>query len=225
MSAIEYNNLLRQISQRLDDINAGQQLLVICRGKLPARNEGSVPTLSLFLELEMKGFLSPDRLTVLKTILKGVKEWAFLERVEKFDRKRKEYDNLLEQIIRELDELNDLERLISICKENITEGGRESIHDVRSLFKELERKDCLGIDCLEIVKEILTQTEKTDLLEEVEAFEQRQSVESKFERRKGISLYLGVKTCKVFLWFLAIIFLGSIDLLVAFFVFIVLRHS
>ena len=186
MSAIEYNNLLRQISQRLDDINAGQQLLVICRGKLPARNEGSVPTL-LFLELEMKGFLSPDRLTVLKTILKGVKEWAFLERVEKFERKRKEYNNLLEQIIRELDELNDLERLISICKENITEGGRESIHDVRSLFKVLESKDCLGVECLEIVKEILTRTEKNDLLGEVEEFEQRQSRESMFERRKGNS--------------------------------------
>ena len=156
MSAIEYNNLLRKISQRLDDINSGHQLLVICSGLLAARNEESIPTLSLFLELEEKGFLSPDRLTVLKAILKGVKEWAFLEKVEKFEQKRKKYNNLLEQIIRELDELNDLERLISICKENITEGGRESIHDVRSLFKELERKDCLGIDRLEIVKEILT---------------------------------------------------------------------
>ena len=99
-----------------------------------------------------------------------------------FGRKRKEYNNLLEQIIRELDELNDLERLISICKGNITEEGRASIHDVRSLFKELESKDCLEIDRLEIVKEILTQTEKTDLLKEVEEFEQRQ-----LERQKGIS--------------------------------------
>ena len=194
MSAIEYNNLLRQISQRLDDINAGQQLLVICRGKLPARNEGSVPTLSLFLELEMKGFLSPDRLTVLKTILKGVKEWAFLERVEKFDRKRKEYNNLLEQIIRELDELNDLERLISICRGNVTEGRRASIHDVRSLFKELESNDCLGIDRLEIVQEILTQTEKTNLLKEVEKFEQRQSRENKFERPKWLK---GISPCRL----------------------------
>ena len=194
MSAIEYNNLLRKISQRLDDINSGHQLLVICSGLLAARNEESIPTLSLFLELEEKGFLSPDRLTVLKTILKGVKEWAFLEKVEKFEQKRKKYNNLLEQIIRELDELNDLERLISICKGNITEKRRASIHDARSLFKELESKECLGIDRLEIVKEILTQTEKTDLLKEVEEFEQRQSRESKFERRKGISP--GLPGCK-----------------------------
>ena len=185
MSEFEYNNLLFQISQRLDNINAGKQLLVICRGKLAAhRGEENISTFSLFEELEGKGFLSPDRLMVLKAILKGVEEWGPLQKVEKFSCKRKEYNNLLEQIIRVLDELNDLERLISICRGNITEGRRASIHDVRSLFKELESNDCLGIDCLEIVKEILTQTEKTDLLKEVEEFEQRQSR----ERRKGISL-------------------------------------
>ena len=196
MSAIEYNNLLGQISQRLDDINAGQQLLVIFSRVLPASSEESIPTLSLFLELEERGYLGPDRLVVLKEILRIFKEWALLEKVQKFGRKREEYNNLLEQIIRELDldELNDLERLISICKGNITEEGRASIHNVRSLFKELERKDCLGIDRLEIVKEILTQTEKTDLLKEVEEFEQRQSRESKFERRKGISP--GLPRCK-----------------------------
>ena len=188
MSEFEYNNLLFQISQRLDNINAVKQLLVICRGKLAARRgEENIPTFSLFEELEEKGFLSPDRLTVLKAILKGVEEWGPLQKVEKFSCKRKEYNNLLEQIIRVLDELNDLERLISICRGNITEGRRASIHDVRSLFKELESNDCLGIECLEIVKEILTQTEKTDLLKEVEEFEQRQSRENKFERRKGIS--------------------------------------
>ena len=102
MSAIEYNNLLRKISQRLDDINSGQQLLVICSGMLAVRNEESIPTLSLFLELEEKGFLSPDRLTVLKTILKGVKEWAFLEKVEKFEQKRKELFNNLVRVFKNL---------------------------------------------------------------------------------------------------------------------------
>ena len=193
MSATEYNNLLREISQRLDNINAGQQLLVICSGKLAARNEESIPTMLLFKELEEKGFLSPDRLTVLKAILKGVKEWTFLNNVRKFECKRKEYNNLLEQIIRELDELNDLERLISICRGNITEGRRASIHDVRSLFKELESKDCRGIDGLEIVKKILTQTEKTNLLKEVEEFEQRQRRREEFE--KGI--YPGLPRCKL----------------------------
>ena len=195
MSASEYKILLREIIRRLNHRNADKQILEICRGQLAAhRGEENIPIHSLFSELDEKGFLSPDRLTVLKTILKGVKEWDFLEKVEKFEFERKEYNNLFEHIIRELDELNDLERLISICRENITEGRRASIHDVRSLFKELERKGCLGIDRLEIVKEILTQTEKTDLLKEVEELEQRQRSKRKFERRKGISP--GLPRCK-----------------------------
>lgn len=116
MSEYEYNNLLYKISKRLDKIHVGEQLLVICRGKLPARNEENIATFSLFKELEGKGFLSPDRLNVLKAMLKGVKEWALLEEAEKFEAKiltkRKEYNNLLERVIQVLDELNDLERLL-----------------------------------------------------------------------------------------------------------------
>ena len=116
MSEYEYNNLLYKISKRLDKIYVGEQLLVICRGKLPARNEENIATFSLFKELEGKGFLSPDRLNVLKAMLKGVKEWALLEEAEKFEAKiltkRKEYNDLLERVIQVLDELNDLERLL-----------------------------------------------------------------------------------------------------------------
>ena len=116
MSEYEYNNLLYKISKRLDKIHVGEQLLVICRGKLPARNEENIATFSLFKELEGKGFLSPDRLNVLKAMLKGVKEWALLEEAEKFEAKiwtkRKEYNDLLERVIQLLDELNDLERLL-----------------------------------------------------------------------------------------------------------------
>ena len=116
MSEYEYNNLLYKISKRLDKIRVGEQLLAICRGKLPARNEENIATFSLFKELEGKGFLSPDRLNVLKAMLKGVKEWALLEEAEKFEAKiltkRKEYNNLLERVIQVLDELNDLERLL-----------------------------------------------------------------------------------------------------------------
>ena len=42
-------------------------------------------------------------------------------------------------------------------------------------------------DCLDTLKEILAQTEKIDLLKEVEEFEQRLSRELKFEMRKGIN--------------------------------------
>ena len=178
MSESEYKNLLVRISQRLDNINAGKQLLVICRGKLAARRgEENIPTFSLFVELEGKGFLSPDQLTLLKKMLKGVEEWHFLKEVKFFECKREKYNNLLEQIIRVLDELNDLERLISICRGNITEGRRASIHDVRSLFRELERNGYLGIDCLEILKEILIQMEKSDLLEKVNQLERRRFID------------------------------------------------
>ena len=185
MPEMEYNNLLYQISERLDELKVGKQLLFLCRGKVTARSEENFQASSLFEELEQKGFLSPDHLVLLKGMLKGVNEWALFDEVEKFETKRKEYNNLLEQTVRVLDELNDLERLVSICAEKITEERQGNVQDVRSLFKELESNDWLGIDCLDILKEILTQTEKSDLLKEEEEFEQRRSRENKFKQRKG----------------------------------------
>ena len=190
MPGIEYNNLLYQISKRLDELDVGEQLLFLCRGKVTARSEENIQARSLFEELEQKGFLSPDHLVLLKGMLKGVNEWALFDEVETFETKRKEYNNLLEKIVRVLDELNELERLVSICREKITEESQGKVQDVRSLFKELESNDWLGIDCLDILKEILTQTEKSDLLKEVEEFEQRRSRENKFRKRKGISTWL-----------------------------------
>ena len=185
MSELEYNNLLYQISKKFDELNVGEQLLVMLRRKVAARSVEDFQTFSLFEELEQKGFLSPSHLGLLKGMLKEVNEWALFDEVEKFETKRKEYNNLLEQTIRVLDELNDLERLVSICGEKITEERQGNVQDVRSLFKELETNDWLGIDCLDTLKEILTQTEKRDLLKEVEEFEQRRSRENKFKKRKG----------------------------------------
>ena len=190
MPEMEYNNLLYQISKRLDELKVGKQLLFLCRGKVTTRSEENFQASSLFEELEQKGFLSPDHLVLLKGMLKGVNEWALFDEVEKFETKRKEYNNLLEQTVRVLDELNDLERLVSICAEKITEERQGNVQDARSLFKELESNDWLGIDCLDILKEILTQTEKSDLLKKVEEFEQRRSRENKFRKRKGISTWL-----------------------------------
>ena len=188
MSAVEYNNLLFKISQRLNGLNVGEQLLAMCRGKVAVRSEENMQDASLlFEELEEKEFLGPDRLDVLKELLEGVEEWSLLEKVEKFEKTRKEYSDLLEQIIRVLDELNDLERLIAMCRGKIAEDRQGNVHDVRSLFKELQNNSCLGINRLGILKEMLTQTEKSDLLKEVEEFEQRRSREKKFERRKGIT--------------------------------------
>ena len=187
MSEIEYNNLLFEISRKLDELDARKQLLIMCRGKVATRSEDSIQDVfSLFEELEQKGFLGLDRLGILKDMLKGVKEWVLFGKVKKFESKRKEYIGLLEQIIRVLDELNDLERLMSICRGKITEASGASIHDARSLFQELENHNCLGIDCLDILKEILTQTEQNDLLKELEELEERRNREDEFESRKGI---------------------------------------
>ena len=186
MSEVEYNNLLYQISKRLDELDVGDQLLFLCRGKVTDHGDENIQTRSLIKELEDNGFLSPDRLVLLKGILKGVEEWTLFQQVEKFEVKRKEYSCLLEKIIRALDELSDLERLVSICRGKITVETQGNIHDVRSFFKELESNEWLGIDCLDTLKEILAQTEKIDLLKEVEEFEQRPSRELKFEMRKGI---------------------------------------
>ena len=191
MSAIEYNDLLFKVSQRLNELNVGRRLLVMCRGKLAPRSEEHLPdVLQLLLELEEKGYLGPDRLGVLKDVLGGFEEWSLLENVEKFETKIKEYHGLLEQIIQELDELNDVEQLVSFCKGKISEERQGNIRDVRSLFQELKNNSCLEINRLDILKEILRQTDKRDLLEKVKESEERRNREQKSERRAGAYLSL-----------------------------------
>ena len=132
----------------------------------------------------------------MKELLKGVGEWSLNEKVEKFERKRREYNRLLKQIILVLEEPNDVERLVAICRGKITEESEGRIQDVRSLFKELENQGILGIYRLGILKEILTETENHDLLKEVEEFEERRKQEDELKRkeddakrRKGIFFF------------------------------------
>ena len=191
MSTVEYNCLIYEIRERLDELNVGKKLIFMCRGKVAPRSEENMQDASsLITELEEKESLGPDNLDLLKDLLKGVKEWALLEEVEKFESKRTEYDILLNQIIQALDELNDLERLVSICGRKIPRERQGNIRDVRSLFEELENNHCLGINRLDILKEILAQTEKNDLLMAVKEFEERRTRKDKFERRIGIILCL-----------------------------------
>ena len=164
MSVIEYNDLLFKVSQRLNELNVGKRLLVMCRGKVAPRSEEHLPdALQLFWELQEKEYLGPDRLGVLKDVIGGLEEWSLLENVEKFETKRKEYHGLLEQIIQEL-ELNDVEQLVSICKGKILDERQGNIRDVRSLFQELKNNSCLEINRLDILKEILRQRTKETCL-------------------------------------------------------------
>ena len=157
-----------------------------------SRQDNIQDTLSLFKELEDRKCLGVDRLQVLKDLLKGIRQWSLFGKVKKFESTRTEYNGLIEQIILVLDELNDMERLIAICRMAIAEANESNIQDVRSLFKELENNECLGIDCLGLLKEILTKTEQGDLLRDVEGFEARRNQEDEFESRKGTQVSLVV---------------------------------
>ena len=138
MSTIDYNALLFRVSRRLDELNESEQLNFICRDLLPSGSEDDIQdSLLLLKKLEECKHLGPDRLQIMKDILKNVEEWSLVRKVEKFERKRREFIDLLEPMIRVLDELNDLERLMSMCRGNIPEESEGSIHDVRSLFKVL----------------------------------------------------------------------------------------
>ena len=187
MSAIEYSYLLFEISVKLDELYPIHLLLFACRKYLSSGSEGNIQdTLSLFKELEDQQSLEIDNLVVIKELLKGVREWPLFGKVKRLENKRKEYNALLKEIIRVLDELNDLERLVSICRGKLSEKSEGLIDDARSLFKELKNQNILDLDRLDILKEILTETEKKDLLKEVEKLEERRNNEDEFERKKGI---------------------------------------
>ena len=176
MSAIEYSYLLIEISEKLDELSPIHRLLFTCRTYLTSGSEGNIQdTLSLFKELEEQQNLGINNLVVIKELLKGVREWSLFGKVKRFENKRKEYNALLEEIIRLLDELNDLERLVSVCRGKLSEESEGPIENVRSLFKELENQNILGLDRLDILKEILTETEKKDLLKKGEEFEERRN--------------------------------------------------
>lgn len=96
-----------------------------------------------------------------------------------------EYSDLLFEISKKLDE-NELPRLIFMCREEIAKGSGRNIQDVLTLFEELEKQNCLGIDRLDTLKEILTRMKKRPLLKKVEEFE---------IKRKGIPIEFDVVSC------------------------------
>lgn len=195
MSAIEYNSLLVQIRQSLDKLNVLDHLLDLLRGTLAPGSEDNIQDVqSLFKELEKQHLLENDRLEVMKELLKAVREWPLFALVKKYESKRKEFNGLLDHIINVLDKLNDEERgrFIAMCREDrgqLPEESDDQIQDVRSLFKELQNQNKLGIDRLDILKKVLTETEQSDLLKKVEEFEGRRNREDEIEMEQGIYFY------------------------------------
>ena len=187
MSKAEYNSLLLRISERLDDINALNRILFICREKLAG--EDIHDSLSMLIKLEQKGFLGVDELQEVKDILKAVEEWGLREEIIKFESMRGEYKELIERVIGVLEDLNDLERLMSTVYRvrRIPEERKNDIHDLRSLFQVLEDMNFLGIDRLGILREILTELKNHELLTELAEFQKRRVEYETYEKRKGNS--------------------------------------
>ncbi|KAL9959133.1 hypothetical protein ACROYT_G036221 [Oculina patagonica] len=89
MSEIEYNNLLFEISEKLDG-NQLPRLVFMCRNKIAKGSEENIrDVLALFKQLEKHNSLGIDRLDTLKEILSEMKKRPLLKKVEKFEIKRK----------------------------------------------------------------------------------------------------------------------------------------
>ncbi|XP_015752594.1 PREDICTED: uncharacterized protein LOC107332376 [Acropora digitifera] len=188
MSKAEYKSLLFRISKRLDEINALEHILFICEEKLERQADQDIhDTLSLLRKLEDSGFLGLDEMQEVKDILKAAEEWDLYEKVVKFESRRSEYKEFLERVIDVLEELNDLERLMSTVGRirRIPEERKNDIQDVRSLVQVLEDMNCLGIDRFGVLKKIFTELNNDELLTELAQFQERRIEDETREMRKA----------------------------------------
>ena len=87
-----------------------------------------------------------------------------------FDMSELEYNSLLYDISGKID-ANQLERLVFMFRNYIPRSAQDSIRDVLTLFTVLEQHSPLGIDNLEMLKEMLTILNTKSLLKKVKEFE------------------------------------------------------
>ena len=186
MSVVEYRGLLYQFFEEIDWQTQRKKLIFILRAFLPDDLEGGVSNIeSLLTILEEKNIIGIDRLNVMKELLKEIGKRDLLRRVERFEIKRKEYKQLLEKISRALDESNELQRLISICRgQNLIARESEDIVDVNALFTVLEQQNNLGIEDLTLLKTLTNEMEKPDLCRLLEEFEKKRKQERDAERER-----------------------------------------
>ena len=84
-----------------------------------------------------------------------------------------EYRNLLYEVSEKIAWTTERRRLLFICKIFLPDGCESNIQDVLSLLIKLEEENQLGIDSLEVLKDLLERMEKWSLLEIVEKFENK----------------------------------------------------
>ena len=184
MSSVAYKGLLIKLARQLSQ-HDHQELLEMCG--LDDEAENILDARSLIKRLEEKSQLGIDQLGVMEEVLATLEELSLLEKLKEFEKKRKEYTNLLAKVHGALDsdERIHLEQLKDIFKRETSIELDESISNVRTLFKELEKHGSLGFRRLDFLKEILTEIEKEDLVREIEEYEQRRNNNDAAERRKG----------------------------------------
>ena len=186
MSVVEYRGLLYQFCEEIDWQTQRRKLIFILRAFLPDDLEGGVSNIeSLLTILEEKNIIGIDRINAMKELLKEIGKRDLLRRVERFEIKRKDYKQLLEKISRALDESNELQRLISICRrQNLIARESEDIVDVNALFTVLEQQNNLGIEDLTLLKTLTNEMEKPDLCRLLEEFEKKRKQERDAEQER-----------------------------------------
>ena len=187
MSVVGYLNLLHQCSKEINWQSEHEWLILIYKRFIPDGSEDEITDVnSLFAKLEEKSLLGIDRLDILKDLLLGIRKWDLLRMVNEFEVKRKDYKKFLEKISRALDESNELERLILICKRQnlIAHEREEHIANVNALFTELEEKNNLGIGNLSILRTLANEVGKPDLCRLVDDLEEKRKQEDDAERKR-----------------------------------------
>ena len=184
MSDVAYRGLLFEIGEKLEQ-HDHPKLLAVCGLKDEADN---LPDAHSLLErLKGKSQLGIDQLGYLEEVLATLEKLSLVEKLKEFEKKRKEYTNLLAKVHGALDsdERIHLEQLKVICKREKSMELDESISNVRKLFKELEKHGSLGFRRFDFLKEILTEIKKEDLVRDIEEYEERRNKNDAGERRKG----------------------------------------
>ena len=187
MSFGEYLNLLCEISEEIDWEAKRERLIFIINRYLPDVSGNEITDVnSLLAKLEERSLLGIDRLDVLKDLLKGIRKWDLPRIVDGFEIKRKDYKQFLGKISRALDESNELQRLILICKRQnlIAHERTEHIPNVNALFTELEQQNNLGIGNLSILRTLANEVEKPDLCKLVDEFDEKRKQEDDAERKR-----------------------------------------
>ena len=210
MSSVGYQGLLYRVSQRLKDVTKINQLLdTSSNARLISENSESfniqvnegdntaITLMKLFSDLDESDNLGLDNLETLRDLLTEVKEWCLVDEVDKFARQRKDFNGLLETIIPKLEELDNLEQLLSLCEDHISDDAKEEIKDVPALLKELQKKNRLGFTRLAVLRKILNETGQQELLDLLTEFEKKWKAEEKAERRRGMIL-LNIQTLQHF---------------------------